>query len=59
MVAGGLPSPRPDHTQAVAEMALEMRDAAAGRPHDGAPLSLRIGVETGPVEARTEEAASR
>jgi class 3 adenylate cyclase len=52
MVAGGLPEPRPDHAQAVAELALAMREEA-GRHRDpaGQPLQLRIGIDTGPVEA--------
>jgi class 3 adenylate cyclase len=29
MVAGGLPTPRPDHAQAVAEMALALREEAS------------------------------
>jgi guanylate cyclase len=49
MVAGGLPVPRPDHADAIAEMALEMTDAVA-RISDGS-LSVRIGVDTGPVVA--------
>jgi len=52
MVAGGLPDPRPDHAEAVARMALAVRDAVAGR-HDpgGQPLEVRIGIDTGPVVA--------
>lgn len=52
MVAGGLPEPRPDHTEAVAEMALAMNAelerclAGAGRM-----LEVRIGIDTGPVVA--------
>jgi class 3 adenylate cyclase len=52
MVAGGLPQPRPDHAQAVAEMALAMREEVARRADpSGKPLQLRIGIDTGPVEA--------
>jgi class 3 adenylate cyclase len=52
MVAGGLPNPRPDHTQAVAEMALAMQEEVAGRADpSGQPLQVRIGIDTGPVEA--------
>lgn len=52
MVAGGLPEPRPDHAEAVAEMALEMRDGLASLTGpDGAPLRMRIGMNTGPVVA--------
>jgi class 3 adenylate cyclase len=52
MVAGGLPNPRPDHAQAIAEMALAMQ-AEVTRHTDpsGQPLQLRIGIDTGPVEA--------
>jgi class 3 adenylate cyclase len=52
MVAGGLPTPRPDHAQAVAEMALALR-VEAGRHLDpsGRPLAIRIGIDTGPVVA--------
>ena len=52
MVAGGLPQPRPDHAQAVAEMALAMQEEVAGRADpSGQPLQVRIGIDTGPVEA--------
>ena len=52
MVAGGLPNPRPDHAQAVAELALAMREEVAGRADpSGRPLQVRIGIDTGPVEA--------
>jgi adenylate cyclase len=52
MVVGGLPNPRPDHAQAVAEMALALREEA-GRHLDpaGRPLDLRIGIDSGPVVA--------
>ena len=52
MVAGGIPDPRPDHAEAVALMALAVRDAVSGR-HDpgGRPLEVRIGIDTGPVVA--------
>jgi class 3 adenylate cyclase len=52
MVAGGLPDPRPDHAQAVAEMAMAMRDEVARRTDpSGQPLAVRIGIDTGPVVA--------
>ncbi len=52
MVAGGLPEPRPDHAQAVAELALAMRDEVARRcDPSGRPLAVRIGIDTGPVVA--------
>lgn len=52
MVAGGLPDPRPDHAQAMAELALEMQ-AELGRQGLtlGVPLELRIGIAEGPVVA--------
>lgn len=52
MVVGGVPTPRPDHAEAVAELALNMmahvRRNFAGQP---GPLQLRIGLHTGPVIA--------
>jgi class 3 adenylate cyclase len=52
MVAGGLPQPRPDHAEAIAEMALAIRDEVARRTDpSGQPLQVRIGIDTGPVEA--------
>ena len=52
MVVGGLPDPRPDHAQAVAEMALAMREEAARHAGPGGrPLQVRIGIDTGPVVA--------
>jgi class 3 adenylate cyclase len=52
MVAGGLPNPRPDHAQAVAEMALAVREEVARHlDPSGQPLQVRIGIDTGPVVA--------
>jgi class 3 adenylate cyclase len=52
MVVGGLPDPRPDHAQAVAEMALAMRQEVARHAGPaGRPLQVRIGIDTGPVVA--------
>lgn len=56
MVAGGLPEPRPDHAEAIAEMALAMREHLPAVPapwgREGTePLSLRIGIDSGPVVA--------
>jgi class 3 adenylate cyclase len=52
MVAGGLPTPRPGHAEAIAEMALAIRDEVARRADpSGQPLQVRIGIDTGPVEA--------
>jgi class 3 adenylate cyclase len=52
MVAAGLPEPRADHAEAIARMALEMRDAADQWARQvGEPLSVRIGIHTGSVIA--------
>jgi adenylate cyclase len=53
MVAAGVPRKRPDHAQALAGLALEMRECAKtclpeGSEHD---LRLRIGISSGPVVA--------
>ena len=49
MVAGGLPEPRPDHLEAVARMALAMRDeiAAIAERTGRDWLAVRIGIDTG------------
>lgn len=52
MVVGGLPTPRPDHAAAVAEMALDIRAALVGQMRaTSGLLSVRIGIHTGPVVA--------
>lgn len=52
MVAGGLPVPRADHAEAVAEMALNMMAGLEEVDHRlGAAIQLRIGVDTGPAVA--------
>ena len=52
MVVGGLPTPRRDHAEAIAEMALEMqREITRFKGLDGEPFCLRIGINTGPVVA--------
>lgn len=52
MVVGGLPTPRPDHAEAVVEMALDMQQAITRfKRNDGKPFHLRIGINTGPVVA--------
>lgn len=56
MAVGGLPTPRADHAEAVAEMALDMQQAIAQftSPHcelTQQPLEIRIGINTGPVGA--------
>ncbi len=52
MVVGGLPKPRPDHVQAIAEMALDMQAAIAYfNQKNNMQLSIRVGINTGPVIA--------
>jgi len=52
MVAGGLPEPRADHAEAVAELGLDMLDDLARVcSAAGVQLALRIGIDTGPVVA--------
>ncbi len=52
MVAGGIPTPRADHAEAIALLALDMQHAIADfntRRHQD--FSIRIGIHTGPVVA--------
>jgi PAS domain S-box-containing protein len=52
MVVAGLPTPRKDHAEAIAEMALDMQQAIAKVSADtGVPFSIRIGINSGPVVA--------
>jgi adenylate cyclase len=52
MVAGGLPTPRADHAEAIADLALEMgTEAERCAGESGLPLEVRIGIDTGPVVA--------
>jgi len=52
MAVGGLPRPRADHAEAIAELALDMLIAIAEFDRgDGRSFQLRIGVNTGPVVA--------
>jgi adenylate cyclase len=51
MVAAGLPTPREDHAEAIAELALEMGAEAERCAGSGAPLEVRIGIDAGPVVA--------
>jgi PAS domain S-box-containing protein len=52
MVVGGLPKLRVKHTEAIADMALDMLQTISqfhGKNHQ--PITLRIGIHTGPVVA--------
>ena len=52
MAVGGLPDPRPDHAEAVIELALDMQGALARlRERANLDLQLRIGIASGPVVA--------
>jgi len=47
-----VPQPRSDHAEALANLALEMRDALAGLVDaKGRPVPVRIGIASGPVVA--------
>jgi adenylate cyclase len=51
MVASGVPVPRRDHAEAVAELALRLRDHVATKEFEGRRIRLRIGINSGPVVA--------
>jgi adenylate cyclase len=52
MVVGGLPTPREDHAEAIAEMALDMqREIAQFNRESGEAFSIRVGINSGPVIA--------
>jgi guanylate cyclase len=52
MAAAGVPSPRPDHAHALAQMALDMQAAMRSVDEVGhLGLELRIGINSGPVVA--------
>lgn len=52
MVVGGVPTPRPDHAEAVADMALALQAAAKDLLlPTGEAIRLRIGMHSGPVTA--------
>ena len=52
MVAGGLPVPRADHVEAIAQMALDMQEAIDKFQADrGEVFQIRCGINTGPVVA--------
>ena len=52
MVVGGLPSPRQDHAEAIANMALQMlKEVEALNREQSTRFQLRIGINSGPVVA--------
>jgi adenylate cyclase len=52
MVISGVPAARPDHAQALATLALEMREAARKwRDPRGRSVPVRMGISSGPVVA--------
>jgi len=51
MVASGVPEKRSDHAQAMAELALRIRDYTADNQFDGHDIIMRIGINSGPVVA--------
>jgi adenylate cyclase len=52
MVVSGVPTPRYDHAQALAALAIEMRDVSAKwRDARGHAASIRLGISSGPVVA--------
>ncbi|HEY9640705.1 MAG TPA: adenylate/guanylate cyclase domain-containing protein [Coleofasciculaceae cyanobacterium] len=57
LVVGGLPMPRDDHAEAIAELALDMQkeisqfSVSGWREQTAHPLSIRIGIHTGAVRA--------
>ena len=53
MVAGGLPIPRPDHLEAVANMAIDIHRVMKELTSSGriSPFRIRVGIHTGPVVA--------
>jgi guanylate cyclase len=51
MVAAGVPVERADHAHAMAELALRIRDHTSANQFDGHDISLRIGINSGPVVA--------
>jgi adenylate cyclase len=51
MVASGVPRPRPDHAHVLARLALDMREFVNQRRFGEHKVSLRIGINSGPVVA--------
>ncbi|GEM_PF-86482 len=52
MLVGGLPMPRADHVEEVADMAIDMADAISRlNKQNGSNIRIRVGIHTGPVVA--------
>ncbi|MDT4915564.1 MAG: adenylate cyclase [Pseudonocardiales bacterium] len=52
MAVAGVPEPRADHVETMADLALDMRDAIAGmEQHTGLAVVCRFGLATGPAVA--------
>jgi guanylate cyclase len=51
MVAAGVPTPRADHAHVIADLALRIQDHVADKEFGGHPITLRIGINSGPVVA--------
>lgn len=52
MVVGGIPIPKPDHAEAIAEMAIDMQTTMVQfNAETGQNFRMRIGIHTGPVTA--------
>ena len=51
MAAAGVPTPRPDHAQALTSMALEIQEYVNRHPIQGHQIRFRIGINSGPVVA--------
>jgi guanylate cyclase len=52
MVAAGVPTPRADHAQALANMGLDIAEyASTHRPLNGKTMQFRIGINSGPLIA--------
>jgi len=51
MVVGGAPVANPAHLEAVLDMSLDLMEMLANRSRHGAPVTMRVGVHTGPAVA--------
>ncbi len=52
MVGGGLPTPRPDHAEAIADIALDMQEYVSQMDsRNDHKLAIRIGINSGPLVA--------